>query len=131
MYKNIGRSINVIFSLNDIPLGGQLGANFNRQAQSIAITNKINGDWAENLIGVKSWNIVCNGLYVISDKGFQQLENAFMNNIPIEAKIAIGENNYKGNCIITDFPLKAVFNKEFKYEVKCLGTGPLTVEDKI
>jgi hypothetical protein len=30
-----------------------------------------------------------------------------------------------GKALITDFPLSAVYNKEFKYSIKILGTGPL------
>ena len=46
---NVGRSVDVVVSLNNYPLGGQQGANFMRQAQVINITNKINSEWSENL----------------------------------------------------------------------------------
>jgi predicted secreted protein len=91
----------------------------------IDITNKINGEWAENLAGTKSWSILCQGLYISNDKSFGLLEEAFMNNTPITVALTVGEKQLTGNALITDFPLSAVFNKEFKYNVRLLGTGAL------
>ena len=122
---NVGRSVDVVVSLNNYPLGGQQGANFMRQAQVINITNKINSEWSENLSGTKSWSLSCSGLYVVNDKSFALLEDAFMNNKPIEVSINVGSQQLKGNALITEFPLNAVFNKEFKYTLKLLGTGAL------
>lgn len=122
---NVGRSVDVVISINNYPLGGQQGANLMRQAQVINITNKINSEWAENLTGVKSWSVVCSGLYVVNDKSFSLLEDAFMNNKKVEVSINVGSQQLKGQALITDFPLNAVFNKEFKYNLKLLGTGAL------
>ena len=122
---NVGRSVDVVVSLNNYPLGGQQGASFMRQAQVINITNKINSEWSENLSGTKSWSLSCSGLYVVNDKSFVLLEDAFMNNKPVEVSINVGSQQLKGNALITEFPLNAVFNKEFKYTLKLLGTGAL------
>lgn len=122
---NVGRSVDVVVSIDNYPLGGQQGASLVRQAQVINITNKINSEWAENLTGVKSWSVVCSGLYVVNDKSFSLLEDAFMNNKKVEVSINIGSQQLKGQALITDFPLNAVFNKEFKYNLKLLGTGAL------
>jgi predicted secreted protein len=62
--NNVGRSIDTVISLNSVALGGQQGANLIRQAEAIDITNRINGEWSESLVGKKSWNIVCSGLYI-------------------------------------------------------------------
>ena len=48
-----------------------------------------------------------------------------MNNKPVEVSINVGSQKLKGNALITEFPLNAVFNKEFKYTLKLLGTGAL------
>ena len=122
---NVGRSVDVVVSLNNYPLGGQQGASFMRQAQVINITNKINSEWSENLSGTKSWSLSCSGLYVVNDKSFALLEDAFMNNKPVEVSINVGSQQLRGNALITEFPLNAVFNKEFKYTLKLLGTGAL------
>lgn len=121
----LGRSVDIIIGIDGLPLGGQQGAILNRQAEIIDITNKIKTEWAENLTGTKSWSIICNGLYVIDDNSFLLLEEAFVNNQSVEITINLGERQLKGKALITDFPLTAMFNKEFKYNLKLLGTGPL------
>lgn len=122
---NVGRSVDVVVSLDNYPLGGQQGATFSRQAQVINITNKINSDWSESLTGTKSWSITCSGLYVTNDQSFALLEDAFMKNKPVEVTINLGSQQLQGKALITDFPLSAVFNKEFKYNLRLLGTGAL------
>lgn len=126
--SNVARSIDTVIRLNGVALGGQQGANLIRQTEAIDITNRISGDWAESLAGKKSWNIVCSGLYIINDRAFGLLEDAFMNNKTVEVLISFGSTKLKGNAIITDFPLSSVFNKEFKYNIKLLGTGALVPE---
>lgn len=126
--NNAVRSIDTIIYLNGVALGGQQGANLIRQTEAIDITNRINSDWAESLAGKKSWNINCSGLYITNDRAFGLLEDAFMNNKTVEVLITFGSTKLKGNAIITDFPLSSVFNKEFKYNIKLLGTGALTPE---
>ena len=126
--SNVARSIDTVIRLNGVALGGQQGANLIRQTEAIDITNRIHGEWAENLAGKKSWNIVCSGLYITNDKAFALLEDAFMNNKTIEVLISFGGSKMKGNAIITDFPLNSVFNKEFKYNIKLLGAGALLPE---
>ena len=122
---NLNKSINVALYLDNIPLGGQQNATITRQAEMIDITNKINDDWTKSLAGKKSWSIQCSGLYVIDDRAFSLLENAFMNNQSIKVSISVGNNTLSGNALITDFPLSAIFNKEFKYNIHLLGTGAL------
>lgn len=122
---NVGRSVDVVIYLDNYPLGGQQGANLVRQAQVIDITNKINAEWSESLSGIKSWSIVCTGLYIVNDNSFALLEDAFMNNKPVEVSINVGSQQLRGKALITEFPLSAVFNKEFKYNLRLLGTGAL------
>lgn len=122
---NLGQSVNVALYINSFPLGGQQGATLNRQAEVINITNKINGEWDRNLTGKKDWNIQCSGLYVIDDEAFITLTEAFMSNKSIKVIIMIGKEKWSGQALITDFPLNATFNKEFKYNIRLLGTGPL------
>lgn len=126
--NNLVKSIDVILSANGKPLGGQQGAILERKSEIIDITNKINGAWAENLAGVKSWNITCQGLYVVDDECLELLEESFMNSWYLEVSFTIGNSRYHGDALIVDFPTTALFNKEFKYNLKLLGTGPLIKE---
>jgi predicted secreted protein len=109
-------------------LGGQQNATLSRQAEIIDITNKIQNDWSESLTGRKSWSINCAGIYVVDDEAFDLIEDAFLNNKKVQVSIAIGTGKMVGEALIVDFPLNAVFNQEFKYSIKLLGTGPLVRE---
>lgn len=127
--NRVEKGINVILSIDSKPVGGQLGASLNRSAESIDITNKIDGEWASYLEGVKTWSIDCSGLYVIDDECLKLLEQAFYNNTEILAQITIGNNKYEGKSIIVDFPLEAVYDDSFKYSIRLLGIGELTNEN--
>ena len=90
---DLGRSVDVAVYINGKAVGGQQGATLNRQSQPINITNKITNEWQESIAGVKSWNIVCSGLYVVNDASFSLLEDAFMNNKQVEVSINVGHQN--------------------------------------
>lgn len=121
------KSIDVVLKIDNQVIGGQQNASLVRQSAVIDITNKINGEWSESLAGTKSWSINCGGLYLVNSKSLDLIENAFLKNQPVEVSFAIGEKKYNGRCLIVDFPLNAVFNTQFKYNMKLLGTGELNV----
>lgn len=122
---NLGRSVDITLYIDGLPLGGQQSANLSRQSRLIDITNRINSDWEESLGGTKSWSVMCSGIYVINDEALALLEDAFMNNKSIMVSLNTGFQRLQGQALITDFPLSAVFDKEFKYTLNLLGTGPL------
>lgn len=122
---NLGRSVDITLYIDGLPLGGQQSANLSRQSRLIDITNKINSEWEEVLGGTKSWSVVCSGIYVINDEALALLEDAFMNNKLITVSLNTGFQRLQGQALITDFPLSAVFDKEFKYTLNLLGSGPL------
>lgn len=122
---NLGRSIDIVLYINGQPLGGQQSANLSRQSNLINITNAINPEWEEVLAGTKTWSINCSGLYVIDALSLELLEDAFLNNKKLTVSFTIGNKKYEGECLIVDFPLNAVFNSQFKYSLRLLGTGQL------
>lgn len=122
---NLGRSVDITLYIDGLPLGGQQSANLSRQSRLIDITNRINSEWEESLGGTKSWSVMCSGIYVINDEALALLEDAFMNNKAITVSLNTGFQRLQGQALITDFPLSAVFDKEFKYTLNLLGTGPL------
>ena len=126
LMNNVQSSVNIAILVDNKFIGGQLGASLSRSASAIDITNKINGEWQNNLLGVKTWQITCNGLYIKDATGFSALEDAFMNNNSIKVQMTIGDTKWIGNALVVDFPLSAVYNQQFKYSVKLLGDGELT-----
>ena len=127
--SNLAKSIDVVLKVNDKIIGGQQGADLIRQSSIINITNKINGEWEESLAGSKSWSINFSGVYILNSQGLDLLENAFLNNEKIEVSFSIGNKLYSGKCLIVDFPVSAVFNTQFKYQLELLGTGELVVSN--
>ena len=125
----IQKGIDVVLKINGKPVAGQQGATLNRSMSPIDITNKITGDWSESLAGTRTWRINCNGLFVVNAESLQALEDAFMNNTEIEASVAVGNKNYFGRVLITDYPLSAIFNAQFKYNISLLGVGELAYEN--
>lgn len=126
LMNNVQSSVNIAVLVDNKFIGGQLGASLSRSASAIDITNKINGEWQNNLSGVKTWQITCNGLYIKDATGFSALEDAFMNNNSIKVQMTIGDTKWIGNALVVDFPLSAVYNQQFKYSIKLLGDGELT-----
>lgn len=125
MMNKVQSGIDVVLFVNDIPVAGQQNASFHRTMTPINITNKINADWQESIGGIKSWNISCDGMYVKNSKGFMALEEAFMNNTEIKVQIVLNNQKYEGQGLIINFPMSAMYNSQFKYTIKILGTGEL------
>lgn len=121
--------IDVIIKIDGKPVAGQQNATLNRSMAPIDITNKINGDWRESLAGVRSWKVACSGMYVINAESLAQLEDAFMNNTELDVSLGFNGKNYFGRVLITDYPVSAVFNGQFKYNISLLGVGELSRED--
>lgn len=123
----IQSGIDVVLLIDDKPVGGQTDAILNRSMTPIDITNKIKGDWAENLAGLRTWRIACNGLYVVDDESLNALEEAFMRNSEIMVKIKLNNKNYFGRALIVDYPLLSKYNAQFKYNLTLLGSGELHI----
>lgn len=127
--NHLAKSIDIVIAVDGRPIGGQQNAQLVRRAQMIDITNKINSDWSENIAGTKSWSVVCQGLYLIDDAAMDALEDAFMKNHAVEVSFALGNSRYHGDAFVIDFPVNSIFNKEFKYTLQLLGTGPLVKDE--
>ena len=125
----IQKGIDIVLKVNDIPVAGQQGASLNRSMAPIDITNKINGDWEENIGGSHSWRVACNGLYVVNANSLQLLEDAFMNNEELDVSLSFNNKNYFGRVLITDFPVSSIYNAQFKYNLSLLGIGELHSEN--
>lgn len=125
MKKQIQQGINVILKVQDKVVGGQANIQFDRTTEAIDITNKINGNWKENLPGLKTWSLSCSGVYLIDSEGYDLAEQAFLDNESIEIELQITGKKYRGEAIITQFPLSSGYSSQYKYTIKLLGNGAL------
>lgn len=124
----VQQGIDIVLYINNEAVAGQQGAKLQQRMTPIDITNKITGVWQANLGGLKNWSIICNGIYVKSEKSFNDIVEAFLNNTLLSVSLVLGEKQYSGKCLITDFPLQSVFNSQFKYNMTLLGTGELKLD---
>ena len=126
---NAQKGINIVLKVGEQVLAGQLGAKLIQSASPIDITNKITGQWEEHLYGIKTWQVECNGLYAKNANSYQMLQEAFRANQLIDVEIIMDEHRYVGKAMLTEFPLTAVYNDTFKYNVRLLGDGELTLSE--
>lgn len=119
------KGVNATLFINDEAVGGQLNCTLNRTMKPITITNKIHGEWEESLAGVRGWSLNCSGMFIKDQESFNALEQAFYNGESITAKITDGNKDYVGTGLITRFPVSAVFNDTYTYNLTILGTGEL------
>ena len=122
---NVESGVNVVLMVDGNAVGGQLNVSMGRSANPIDITNKIKAEWKEQLIGLKTWTITCDGLYVKDEPGLRALENAFMENKEVEVIVKTSDRQYFGKAIILNFPVSANYSTAFKYNIQLVGNGPL------
>ena len=125
----IQSGVDVVLLVDDKPVAGQLNATLQRSMTPIDITNKITGDWKENIAGLRAWRVQCSGLYVLDEESLNALEQSFMRNEELDIKLTINNKNYFGRCLITDYPLSSQYNAQFKYNLTLLGTGELHIDN--
>ncbi|WP_276703942.1 MULTISPECIES: phage major tail protein, TP901-1 family [Romboutsia] len=114
-----------------VAIGGQKGASLTRSAETIDVTDKTSGGWAESIMGLKSWSIECEGLVTLGDQGLEHLHTCFDNGTLIDASIKVGGNegySYKGQVLITDFPEEYAQDDAVTYSVTLQGASALVRE---
>lgn len=110
-----------------ITLGGQSGATLNRSTNTIDATSKDANGWAENLAGVNSWGVECEGFIVASDAAYTALEDAWEGRSLVTVQVLMPSGKkYTGDAIITDFPNEFPQDGAATYSLTLTGTGALT-----
>lgn len=118
LYANVGAGDKTV-------VGGQSGATLNRETNVIEVTSKESG-WTENLAGIKSWSIECEGYVVVSDTAYDALEDKWENGEAVEVEIVVPSGNtYKGEAIIAEFPLEAPQDDAMTFSLTLQGSGAL------
>ncbi|MBC9786293.1 phage major tail protein, TP901-1 family [Heliobacterium chlorum] len=109
-------------------VGGQSGATLNRSAKLIETTSKDAYGWAENVAGVLSWSLECDGFMLASDAALDALDTAFNSRTSLKAEVRMPSGKkFTGTCIITDFPYEFPKDDAATYKITLTGTGALTV----
>jgi TP901-1 family phage major tail protein len=108
-------------------LGGQSGASLSREINVIEVTSKDGNGWAENITGVKSWSIECEGYVVVNDAAYNSLETAFLNGdfVDVEVQMPNGDK-YTGQAVVSELPLEFAQDDAVTFSTTFVGNGALT-----
>ncbi|WP_304428076.1 phage tail tube protein [uncultured Clostridium sp.] len=112
-----------------VVVGGQKGASLSRSAETIDVSDKTSGGWAESIMGLKSWGVDCEGFVTIGDEGYELLESAFENREAIDVELKVGgADGYTrtGKAVITDFPEEYQQDSAVSFSISLQGASPLT-----
>lgn len=108
-------------------VGGQRNATLNLSSTGVDVTSKDNYGWADELVGVNSWGIEFNGLYVESDEAYEALETAFMNRELIQVQLAMPSGKtYAGKGRLT-LSIAGPYDAEATVSGSITGAGALTI----
>ncbi len=105
-------------------LAYQRGGTLNRTAEDIDITSKDNAAWEDVLSGKRTWGLSVDGLIVVGDSAYEDLETAFATDVAVIVSVARPDAKFwEGNARITDFPLDFGFDAGATYSITLKGIG--------
>lgn len=115
---------------NYVPIAGQQGASFTRGSDNFSYM--IKGDsWTYNEATYRNWELSANGLYVVGDTAFDELEDAFLNGDDVIVEVCLDKDEQPnstyvwGRAIISDFSLDLPQDNMVGYSITLLGKGEL------
>lgn len=115
---------------NELPVwtkvGGQRGATLDRSIETMETTSKDSEGFKEFEAGFTEWSIEADGLYIVDDKGFEALEEAFMAKDKLKVQVATPSGvSYEGLTILTALPIEMPYDDVVTYSVTFQGSGKL------
>ena len=121
------RGLEVLISIGGQVVGGQRGASLSMSADELDITDKTTEGYKAFLVGLKEWNISCDGLVCTDDTGYQALFNAFLNGTVVEVQFKQKEGGfgYQGPMVISSMDFDAQYDDAVTYSCELKGAGAL------
>ena len=122
------RGLEVLISIGGQVVGGQRGASLSMSADELDITDKTTEGYKAFLVGLKEWNISCDGLVCTDDTGYQALFNAFLNGTVVEVQFKQKEGGfgYQGPMVISSMDFDAQYDDAVTYSCELKGAGALS-----
>ena len=122
------RGLEVLISIDGKVVGGQRGAALSMSADELDITDKTTEGYKAFLVGLKEWNISCDGLVVSGDTGYQALFTAFLNGdvVQVQFKQEDGTFGYQGPMVIASMDFDAQYDDAVTYSCELKGAGALS-----
>lgn len=128
--KGIDFLLNVNTGTTELPvwtkIAGQRGATLNRSAETLETTSKDSDGFKDFESSFIEWSIEAEGLVVLDDVGYTELEDSFMSGTKLQAQISTPSGQmYQGMVIVTDLPLEFAYDDMATYSVSLQGAGAL------
>lgn len=119
--------IDFVISINGTKVAGQRGGSLSRSSENIEITSKDGKGWKSFAPSFKEWGIEADGVVAFDDKGYMELEKAYLNGDLVDVAIKMGETTsvYEGQALISDFGLEMSYDDLLGYSMSLTGTGEL------
>lgn len=119
-------SVDVLLKINGVPIGGQLGATLTREIQTVDVTTKVCKGKREFMVMSDTWNVKCNGYYLLGDMGIKHLMDAVINYKLLDISVRFSEGYIlDGKCLVETFPVEMRDKKEVVYSLTLVGSGVL------
>ena len=107
-------------------IAAQQSAKLNRKQATVDVTTKDSDNKREFIPSISEWSVDCNGLLILTDTGYQQLEKQFEDQASVSIQITRSDNaTYTGLAIMTKLDESYPFDKEAAVDVSFQGTSEL------
>lgn len=104
----------------------QRGASLKEKSDTIDVTSKDSNGNKEFEYGLYSWNVSCDGLFVVDDTAYEKLKTAMRDKVKVKLRIKEGTITEEGTALVTSRELEGPYEKDATYQVEFQGTGALT-----
>ena len=122
------RGLEILIYIDGKVVGGQRGASLSMSADELDITDKTTEGYKAFLVGLKEWNISCDGLVCTDDTGYAALVEAFLNAsvVKVQFKQEEGGFGYEGDMVIASMDFDAQYDDALTYSCELKGAGALS-----
>lgn len=112
-------------------LGGQRSGDLNREADEIDASHKTSGGWKSTLLGLRSWSIDLETVYLAGDTGAKFLEASFLAGKQVHVKFEYPDKSFvTGWGSITECSLSTPHYDVATLKGTISGDGPLSEQSK-
>jgi TP901-1 family phage major tail protein len=112
-------------------LGGQRSGDLNREADEIDASHKTSGGWKSTLLGLRSWSIDLETVYLAGDTGAKFLEASFLAGKQVHVKFEYPDKSFvTGWGSITECSLSTPHDDVATLKGTISGDGPLSEQSK-
>ena len=119
----------------NLVIAGQRTASLDLSADALDATTKESNGWIENEVGLRSWSVSADGLYVRNDRSHRAIINHFLNREKIDVILEQDTGSefdlsFRGTAVITSYPLEMPYDDLIGYSIDLEGDGALEIIDK-